>query len=103
MTKCPQCGRDVSFFERDLFTGVCATCRRVGARPATLGCGTLIIIAIIVAMFSQSGANDVERRLRNMEQSIESLSQQMSQQSTDIRALRAEIDSLRRGLPARTR
>lgn len=103
MTKCPQCGRDVSFLERDLFTGVCANCRRVGARPATLGCGTLIIIAIIVAMFSQSGADDIEQRLRIMEQSIERLSQQMTQQSSDIRALRAEIDSLRRGVAPRSR
>lgn len=100
MPKCPQCGRDVSFFERDLFTGVCADCRRVGARPATLGCGTLIIIAIIVAIVSNSAVDDVEQRLRTIEQSIQTLSAQMSEQSADIRALRAEVDSLRRG-PAR--
>jgi len=43
MAKCSQCGKDVSLFERDIVTGTCRECRSAGARPATLGCGTLIL------------------------------------------------------------
>jgi len=40
-----------------MFPQVCA---RAGVTPINLGCGTLIIIAIIVAVFSQADNEDLE-------------------------------------------
>jgi hypothetical protein len=66
MFPCPHCGReievkptaDVSWWQYD------------PGRGTSLGCGTLIIIAIIVAMFSRGGADDI-RELRRDIQSLE--------------------------------
>ena len=68
MAKCSQCGKDVSVFERDVFTGVCRTCQRIGARPVGLGCGTLILIAIIVGLVTNSIRNDVAATKRELSQ-----------------------------------
>lgn len=66
MLTCPHCGKeievkqttDVSWWQYD------------PGRGTSLGCGTLIIIAIIVAMFSRGGADDI-RELRKDIQSLE--------------------------------
>ena len=96
MTKCPQCGKDVSWFDRDIITGVCGTCRKIGARPATLGCGTLLLIGIVVAIFSQSGFNNLEQRVARLETSIEQLKTEITRQTEAIRELRRAIDESRR-------
>jgi hypothetical protein len=49
---------------------------------ASLGCGTLIIIAIIVAMFSRSGADDIVRELRKDIQSLEQKIDRLEAKST---------------------
>jgi len=95
MAKCPQCGKDVSIFERDIFTGVCRTCQRVGARPASLGCGTLILIAIIVGLVTNSIRNDVaqtNRELAQLQAAVERLERASAQQLEEIRMLRQEAE-----------
>ena len=94
MTKCPQCGKDVSIFERDFFTGVCRTCQRVGARPASLGCGTLILIAIVVGLVTNSIRNDVaetKREVSRLQAAVERLERASAQQLEEIRRLRQDV------------
>jgi len=96
MTKCPQCGKDVSAFERDLFTGVCRTCRRVGARPASLGFGTLILIAIAVALVTNSmrdNVADIERDVSELRAAVERLERASALQLDEIRTLRQELEA----------
>ena len=67
MFPCPHCGKtidvgppaQISWWQYDL-----------GGPRASLGCGTLILIAFIVAMFSRGGAEDI-RALRKDIQSLE--------------------------------
>ncbi len=66
MAKCSQCGQEVSIWTRDLFTGACPECLAGGTRPASLGCGTLILIALIVLIFSRPGIGDLESRVDHL-------------------------------------
>ena len=103
MAKCSQCGKDVSLFERDIVTGACRQCRSVGARPATLGCGTLILIGIVVAMFTQSGFNNLEHRVTRLEHAVDSLQALIVQQTNEIRQLRAILEPAKRPAGAKAR
>ncbi len=92
MTKCPQCGRDVSFLDRDLITGVCPNCRRVGARPATLGCGTLLLIALLVWMVVGSKVNRVQEEMTQLRSEVAELKRAVEQETAELRALREAIE-----------
>ena len=83
MSLCPHCGK-----EKDDQTPQKGTWPQVDPNntQVTLGCSTLILIAIIVSMFSNSGGNSDEvRRLKNSIQNLESKIDRMSQ---DIKQLR---------------
>ncbi|MCH7685958.1 MAG: hypothetical protein IH899_04630 [Planctomycetes bacterium] len=79
MFQCPHCHNDIeiaprektSWWKRDLFESVPTT---------NLGCGTLIIIAIIVAAFSNGGSKGEIRNLRKdikrIEEKIDNLAAQ---------------------------
>lgn len=95
MLKCPQCGKEASLFERDLITGACRACQRIGARPVSLGCGTLILIAIIVGIVSNAGFDRIEDRLSAMEQTIDSLQVQVTEQTAEIGLLRTALEESR--------
>lgn len=95
MAKCSQCGKEMSLFERDLLTGACRQCQRIGARPASLGCGTFILIAIIVGIVTNSSFDRIEKKLSAMERTIDALEVQVSQQSAEIRLLRTAIEESR--------
>lgn len=68
MFPCPHCGKTIDvgppakipWWQYD-----------IGGPRASLGCGTLILIAIIVAMFSRSGSDDIVRALRKDLQLLE--------------------------------
>lgn len=95
MAKCPQCGKDTSILERDLVTGACRECQKVGARPATLGCGTLIIIALVVALVTNSMRNNVaetRREISQLQAAIERLEDASAQQLEEMRALRRGLE-----------
>lgn len=93
MTKCPQCGKDVSFFERDLITGTCPSCRRIGARPATLGCGTLLLIALLVWMVVSSKVNRVQEEVTQVRSEVAELKRAVEQETAEVRALREAIEA----------
>jgi chaperonin cofactor prefoldin len=63
----------------------------LGARPATLGCGTLILIGIVVAIFTHSGLNKLEQRVTRLEHAVDSLQTLIVQQTSEIRQLRATL------------
>jgi predicted RNase H-like nuclease (RuvC/YqgF family) len=54
-----------------------------------LGCGTLILIAIIVMFFSRGG--DVENEVRGLRAEVGELKRMIEQQSAEIRQLREKL------------
>ena len=66
MFPCPHCGKTIDVGP----PGKVPWWRYDAGGGASLGCGTLILIAIIVAMFSRGGADDI-RGLRNDIQLLE--------------------------------
>ncbi len=56
-------------------------------QKATLGCGTLILIAIIVAIFSNNGTRDVERGVDDLRRDVQELKKSIDSQSEKIRGL----------------
>ena len=72
MFPCPHCGKgidvgkppDVSWYKYD-----------PGGTRVSLGCGTLILIAIIVAMFS--GVGDESEAIRDLQKEVQTLEQKI--------------------------
>ena len=58
----------------------------------SLGCGTLILIALIVMMFSGGGAGDLKRDVRALRAEVTELKKSVDAQSAEIKALRQKID-----------
>ena len=74
-------------------------------QKATLGCGTLILIALIVIFFSKGGADELEKELRRTTQRLEAVEGEIKDQSAQLDRLRTaleqqtqEISSLRQEL-----
>jgi len=89
MAKCSQCGKDISILQRDLFTGACRQCVRTGARPASLGLGTLILIAIIVGFVTASMRNDISamsQDISELQATVERVERMSAEQLDEIRA-----------------
>jgi hypothetical protein len=97
MPTCPQCGKEVSFWGRDVFTGACPRCRAAGARPATIGCGTLLLIGLVVAIFSRPGLDELASRVSGMRSAVEDLKKASDAQTGEIRELRKAVEELRKG------
>jgi len=58
----------------------------------TLGCGTLILIALIVLFFSRPGMSDVEREVHGLRSDVGELKKTIETQSAEIKALRKELE-----------
>ncbi len=97
MAKCSVCGQETSLWSRDLFTGACPKCQAGGTRPATLGCGTLILIALIVLLFSRPGMSNLESRVSDLRSSVEELKKVSETQTNEIRELRKVVEEQRKG------
>ncbi len=89
MPSCSKCGKPTTIGQYDLFTGKCPECRGVGMRatPVNLGCGTFIIIAMIVAAVSQSGFEDVEEELRDLRSEVQQLGDEIKSQTEMLRQM----------------
>jgi peptidoglycan hydrolase CwlO-like protein len=61
-------------------------------QQATLGCGSLILIALIVIIFSQSGAKELEKDVKALSGEVKSMKQSVEMQSTQIKELRESIE-----------
>ena len=60
-------------------------------QTAQLGCGTLILIAVIVALFSHS-PRDMEREVRDLRSEVKELRQSVDAQTGEIKSLRQALD-----------
>jgi hypothetical protein len=90
----------MTFWDRDLFTGACPICRAGGARPATLGCGTLLLVGLVVAVFSRPGVDQLQSQVSELHSAIEELQKASEAQTGEVRELRKVIEELRKGTPA---
>jgi hypothetical protein len=57
----------------------------------TLGCGTLILIALIVMFFSHSGTSEVKNEVQSLRSEIRELKQSIDIQSNEIKMLRENL------------
>jgi chaperonin cofactor prefoldin len=57
-------------------------------RSVQLGCGTLLIILLIVAFFGNRGLDDLEDRLTALDAKVDALQR-------EVRGLRASVEKLR--------
>lgn len=72
----------------------CSRCRASGARPAKLGCGTLFLIGIVVAVFSgggTGGTRDMKREVRDLRSEVGDLKKAVEAQSSEIREFRDRL------------
>jgi cell division protein FtsL len=67
-------------------------------QKATLGCGSLILIALIVAIFSKGTSDDVERGITGLRSDVQELRRSIDAQSQQIRELH---DALKKREPAK--
>ena len=58
----------------------------------SLGCGTLILIALIVILFSGRGDRGVRRDVRALRAEVAELKKSVDAQSAEIKALQQKID-----------
>jgi hypothetical protein len=65
------------------------------AQQATLGCGSLVLIALIVLIFSRPGLGDLEREVHGLRSEVGELRKAVEAQSAEIQALRAEVGKAR--------
>ena len=62
-------------------------------QQATLGCGTLIIIALIVMFFSRPGVTDLEREVKSLRSEVGELKKAVESQTNEITKLREKLKS----------
>jgi hypothetical protein len=57
----------------------------------SLGCGTLILIALIVIIFGRGGTDDMERELKGLRAEVNELKAAVQDQTVQMKALQAEM------------
>ncbi|MEP4077020.1 hypothetical protein [Haloferula sp.] len=62
---------------------------------ASLGCGSLILIAIIVLIFSNGKNDELEKELKDTRRDIQYLKTQTSNQSATLSRIEKELKKLR--------
>jgi len=58
---------------------------------ATLGCGTLILIALIVLFFGRPGLTDLEREVRLLRSEVGDLKKAIESQTNEIKRLKDKL------------
>jgi hypothetical protein len=61
------------------------------SQHATLGCGTLILIALIVMIFGRGDTKDLEREVRDLKAEVAALKKTVEVQTNEIKALRETV------------
>lgn len=67
------------------------------ARPVSLGCGTLLLIALIVGIVGGGAVRQLERKIDTLQRSATQLQQTVADQANEIGRLRVEVSRLRQG------
>jgi hypothetical protein len=62
------------------------------SRQATLGCGTLILIALIVLFFSRPGIGTLENEVRGLRSDVKELKATIDRQTALIRELKQKVE-----------
>jgi hypothetical protein len=57
----------------------------------SLGCGTLIIIALIVMFFTRGSTKDLEREVQDLKTEVGALKKSIETQTDEIKALREKV------------
>lgn len=65
--------------------------RLAEGQHVNLGCGTLILIALIVLIFGRKGTGDLEREVRNLTAKIEQLEAAVKTQTSEIKSLEEKL------------
>jgi Sec-independent protein translocase protein TatA len=65
--------------------------RLVQGQEVSLGCGTLVLIALIVLIFCGRGSSDVEREIRRLRSEVGELKSAIEAQSAEFRRLRDRL------------
>ena len=63
-------------------------------QQATLGCGTFILIALIVLFFSRPGITDVEHDIRALRSEIADLRKAVELQTSEIKQMNEKLNKL---------
>ena len=58
------------------------------------GCGTLILIALIVLIFSGWGTSEMEREIHGLRNEVRGLKNSVDVQTNEFRTLRQRLDKL---------
>ena len=98
MGVCTKCYQEVSVFRKDIFSGLCPDCKR-GVTPVKLGCGTLILIAIIFAAISGGINDEHESKVFDLTTAVEELKETVGEQTTEIKRLQEKIDNAQADQP----
>jgi Sec-independent protein translocase protein TatA len=61
-------------------------------QQVSLGCGTLILIALIVLIFSGRGTGDLEREVHGLRSEVGELKKSVEAQTAEIKALQQKLD-----------
>ena len=61
------------------------------SQKVSLGCGTLILIALIVLIFSREGVDNVEKEVRELRREVAELKQTVQAQTEEIKKLQAQL------------
>lgn len=69
----------------------------VKGQAVSLGCGTLILIALIVLIFGGRGVTDLRRDVRALRSEVVELKKSVDAQAAEIRTLQQKLDEARGG------
>lgn len=69
------------------------------SQKVSLGCGTLILIALIVLIFSREGVDDVEKEVQALRKEVAELKQDVQAQTEEIKKLQAQLAPAGRARP----
>jgi Sec-independent protein translocase protein TatA len=60
-------------------------------QQVSLGCGTLILIALIVLIFSGRGSSDLEREVQGLRSEVVELRKSIEAQTSEIKELQRKL------------
>jgi hypothetical protein len=66
--------------------------RLARGQEVSLGCGTLILIALIVLFFSRGGTGNFEHEIGNLRSDVRELKKAVEAQTVQIKALQDKLD-----------
>ncbi len=64
-------------------------------QKVSLGCGTLLLIALIVVIFSNSGTRGLDSEVKKLNQQVQALQSQMNLQTQTLRSMNATLADIR--------